>query len=338
MPRSSTASNRHSSLPAASGAVLLASLVLGSACAGACIPEDLDASGAVDGADLGLLLANWGAAGARGPADLDGDGEVDAADLGLLLAAWGDVPAAACLSITSVSPTSGAAGTEVVLSGTFPNDDYLDYSLVAITGDGAVVPFEVTAVTADSLTARVGPYPPGTSSATLAITMGFGNLVPTSALPSGFDYASPAWVWAFTSDSVNSSVEFQFDRSSAPIDGTFFGTVSQTGLVVTVTGECAAGTDLGIWIHAQRDGADADSSFAAAALRLPSAKLQETLDGQFCAEALCNLISAIYSGHLPLAISGDCTIELGTDAFTLGSYLYRLDVTSGAFVIEGSPG
>jgi hypothetical protein len=53
----------------------------GSACQG-----DLDGSGEVDGADLGLLLANWDEAGLG---DLDGSGVVDGADLGLLLAAWG---------------------------------------------------------------------------------------------------------------------------------------------------------------------------------------------------------------------------------------------------------
>ena len=47
---------------------------------------DLNGDGHVDGADLGLLLAGWGA---PGIADLNGDGNVDGADLGLLLAAWG---------------------------------------------------------------------------------------------------------------------------------------------------------------------------------------------------------------------------------------------------------
>jgi len=48
---------------------------------------DLDGSGTVDGADLGILLEAWGSAG--GPADLNGDGIVDGADLGILLEAWG---------------------------------------------------------------------------------------------------------------------------------------------------------------------------------------------------------------------------------------------------------
>lgn len=48
--------------------------------------EDLDESGAVDGADLGLLLGAWDSADAA--ADLNADGIVDGADLGLLLAAW----------------------------------------------------------------------------------------------------------------------------------------------------------------------------------------------------------------------------------------------------------
>jgi len=45
---------------------------------------DLNGDGAVDGADLGLLLAAWGTPGA----DLNGDGTTDGADLGVLLAAW----------------------------------------------------------------------------------------------------------------------------------------------------------------------------------------------------------------------------------------------------------
>ncbi len=47
---------------------------------------DIDDTGVVNGADLGLLLAAWGSDNA--PADLNDDGVVDGSDLGLLLAAW----------------------------------------------------------------------------------------------------------------------------------------------------------------------------------------------------------------------------------------------------------
>ena len=50
----------------------------------AAVGPDLNGDGAVDGADLGLLLAAWGQPGG----DLDGSGTTDGADLGLLLAAW----------------------------------------------------------------------------------------------------------------------------------------------------------------------------------------------------------------------------------------------------------
>lgn len=49
-------------------------------------PADVDQSGAVDAADLGVLLGAWGSAGI---ADLDLDGTVGASDLGVLLGAWG---------------------------------------------------------------------------------------------------------------------------------------------------------------------------------------------------------------------------------------------------------
>jgi hypothetical protein len=47
---------------------------------------DLNGDGAVDAADLAILLGAWGTS---GPGDLDGDGVVDAADLAILLGAWG---------------------------------------------------------------------------------------------------------------------------------------------------------------------------------------------------------------------------------------------------------
>jgi len=49
---------------------------------------DLNADGAIDGADLGALLSAWGP-GEGAAADLNADGVVDGADLGALLSAWG---------------------------------------------------------------------------------------------------------------------------------------------------------------------------------------------------------------------------------------------------------
>lgn len=51
---------------------------------------DFNEDGSVDGLDLGVMLASWGASGPLDPADITGDGWIDANDLGALLAAWGD--------------------------------------------------------------------------------------------------------------------------------------------------------------------------------------------------------------------------------------------------------
>jgi hypothetical protein len=51
-------------------------------------PADLNSSGAVDGADLAILLGQWGA-GASSPADLTDDGVVNGGDLAVLLGDWG---------------------------------------------------------------------------------------------------------------------------------------------------------------------------------------------------------------------------------------------------------
>lgn len=51
-------------------------------------PADLNSSGTVDGADLAILLSQWGA-GASSPADLTDDGVVNGGDLAVLLGDWG---------------------------------------------------------------------------------------------------------------------------------------------------------------------------------------------------------------------------------------------------------
>ena len=51
------------------------------------IPGDLDGDGLVSGADMGILLSQWGPC-AGCPADLNGDGVVNGADMGLLLVNW----------------------------------------------------------------------------------------------------------------------------------------------------------------------------------------------------------------------------------------------------------
>ena len=53
-------------------------------------PGDFNGDGKVNGADLGLMLVDFGNKGSV--ADLNGDGRVDGADLGLLLSFWGDCP------------------------------------------------------------------------------------------------------------------------------------------------------------------------------------------------------------------------------------------------------
>ena len=50
------------------------------------MPADLNGDGAVDAADLGLLISAWGDT--TGYADLNGDGVVGSADLGLLISDW----------------------------------------------------------------------------------------------------------------------------------------------------------------------------------------------------------------------------------------------------------
>jgi hypothetical protein len=53
---------------------------------------DLDNDSTVGGADIGLLLSNWGPCGSACIYDLNNDSKVNGGDLGLLLAGWGPCP------------------------------------------------------------------------------------------------------------------------------------------------------------------------------------------------------------------------------------------------------
>ena len=52
-------------------------------------PPDLNLDGTVNGADLGLLLSNWGPCTGSCIYDQNADGMINGADLGLLLSSWG---------------------------------------------------------------------------------------------------------------------------------------------------------------------------------------------------------------------------------------------------------
>ena len=55
------------------------------------LPGDLNGDGLVNGADLGLLIGDWGCTSGGGSlcfADINGDGVVNGADLGILIGNW----------------------------------------------------------------------------------------------------------------------------------------------------------------------------------------------------------------------------------------------------------
>jgi len=57
-----------------------------------CCLGDLNHDAEVGGADIGLLLSNWGPCGSACLYDLNNDDKVNGGDLGLLLSGWGPCP------------------------------------------------------------------------------------------------------------------------------------------------------------------------------------------------------------------------------------------------------
>ena len=54
-----------------------------------CADVDLYANGEINGADLGIMLSEWGPAVPGSASDIDGDGQVNGVDLAFLLVFWG---------------------------------------------------------------------------------------------------------------------------------------------------------------------------------------------------------------------------------------------------------
>ncbi len=107
-------------------------------------PGDLDGSGSVDGADLGLLLGAWG--GNEPSADLDGSGSVDGGDLGLMLGAWGACPAPSDRRVVAYYIEWGTYGRDYQ-----PEDipweaiTHLNYAFADIDAGGRVTLFDTFA-------------------------------------------------------------------------------------------------------------------------------------------------------------------------------------------------
>ena len=57
-----------------------------------CVDADIYRDFNVNGADLGILLSQWGPNTVLTESDLNSDGVVDGADLGILLSLWGACP------------------------------------------------------------------------------------------------------------------------------------------------------------------------------------------------------------------------------------------------------
>jgi hypothetical protein len=55
-------------------------------------PTDFNQSGSTDGADLGILLSEWGPATPSTNSDINKDGFINGADLGIMLSFWGACP------------------------------------------------------------------------------------------------------------------------------------------------------------------------------------------------------------------------------------------------------
>lgn len=300
-----------------------------------CLPQDLDGSGDVDGADLGELLSVWGAKGGFGPADFDSSGFVDGADLGALLAQWGPVVPIDCVEIESVEPTSGAPGDIVKITGTFTEFDAGAYCCVVINDAGEVIPFEVLEVGPESMLVRVGPYAPGTGAGVIMVGMGDGTFA-TPTVP-GAIFGGTPWSWAADGPGRMWDVAFGPAPAGAPIAGSFYGTLVGGDLCVTITGDCPSGTSFEIWPRAHHYGnGTPNDPYVGYDCYIPCVTIETDSTELDCANFLCATIEAVYLAHVPPIVI-DCTVTTVGGGTKLTLSLPGLDIDWGVFNINVLP-
>lgn len=110
---------------------------------------DLNGDGKVDGVDLGMLLAQWGAC-SRCASDFNGDGIVDCIDEKYLLGNWGVCPEASGVSCAdvgllrdSLDPCTIATEWQQIEGGHYP----IDFPSFDVDNDGTVDADDLNLVT-----------------------------------------------------------------------------------------------------------------------------------------------------------------------------------------------
>lgn len=118
-------------------------------------PADLNDDGVVGGADLGLLLGNWGI---PGIGDIDASGTTTGADLGILLGAWGPVSTNWNITWDCSSAEIGSGEIALIQHAAFQlgfdSLDDLAIGMSAMTPSQSTYLAEIIRMTADALAAQ----------------------------------------------------------------------------------------------------------------------------------------------------------------------------------------
>ncbi len=288
---------------------------------------DLDGSGVVDGADLGLLLLNWGAC-TECCADLSGGGVVDGADLGLLLLNWGPCePPSMC--IDGITPDFGGPFTPVTIHGCFPEPDWVHYCAVAIDSNQIVVPFNVHSASPSQLGAVVDLYDPDATTGTVMYALGVGHIGDGFELD-GATVGGGIWSWSATGPGIGGETTFTPAPGGVAAGETFHGKLVGGQLRVIVEGACSAGDRFRLLPRAHHDG----PPHFGYDCEIPCVRINQDFDEFTCAAYLCAAVKQAYLNH-PHAIDVDCIVSHApSGGVMLTLTLPNLPINWGCFNIQ----
>jgi formylglycine-generating enzyme required for sulfatase activity len=209
----------------------------------ACCTGDLDHDAIVGGADIGLLLSNWGPCGSACLYDLNNDGKVNGGDLGLLLSGWGPCPA------TVIVP-SWATLVEAMPDPAVVTDSTLR---AAITASGMAWHVRDTATQMKMLLVPAGTFTMGCTASNAYGCYSVENPTHSVTLTQSFymgRYEVTQSQWVAKMGSNPSYFRGQSDSASRPVEGVSWNTIqgylSATGMRLPSEAEweyaCRAGT------------------------------------------------------------------------------------------------
>jgi hypothetical protein len=145
------------------------------------------------------------------------------------------------------------------------------------------------------------------------------------------------WTWQANGAGLVTDLTFTptFPASDPNIGGTFYGTLSNGELSVTISGNCPDGTAFHLWqsSHHNGNGTPGDP-YIGYECQIPCVSISGSSDSFSCATEICAAIQSAYLAHSPNLIQVNCNATPVANGTTLTLSLDGASIDWGVFIVE----